>query len=336
MYNKMLTANNIQSNNIKSIENIVTSQSAQIQQLTDLYSASRNSGLLILYKTPRVTNITESLISQFFPYTTVRLYDVPTTMTKQEVEDIIDNYVRETGNGEIILNLDSQQMFNYGLDIVEKRPYLLFINMISTVSSIRSSLLPNLYFGVETDDFFLPVLWARASGPNSVRYLITQENTGIFIDYLSESARQVGITVIRESEIQNYISQLQNATTIFICALNETSQKNISNLIPKTFMGYVIFIDNGPFTAEIINNLSNVRAILTHSQSTSLGFLASSHPWNLALKSNISNTCPPNVLGLYSIINASKDWKKLLIDPKMVYKTSFGIEAIINHVNKIY
>ncbi len=329
----MITCNVIQSKNIESLENIVSSQSNQIQHIID--SISKKSDLLILYKTPRVSNITQLSISEFFPYTSVRLYDVSSTMNKKDVEDIIDNYVKETGNTEIILNLDSQQMFNYGLDIVEKRPYLYFINMISTVNTIRN-LYPNLYFGVESDDFFLPVLWARASGPSSVRYLLTQADDSLFINYVSESARQVGITVIKENLLQDYQNQLQNATTIFICALNENSQKNISSLIPKSFNGFIIFIDSGPFTPEILNDLSNARLVLTHSQSTTLGFLASSHPWNISFRSKLSNTAPPSVLGLYSVINNNGNWKKTLIDSKIVYKTTFGVEAIINHINKVY
>lgn len=327
----MISCNFIQSKNIEYLENIVSSQSNQIQQLINL--SDKKSDILVLYKTPRISNITQEL-SSFFPYVNVRLYDIPSTMIKKDVEDIIDNYVKETGNTEIILNLDSQQMFNYGLDIVEKRPYLYFINMISTVSSIRN-LYPNLYFGTESDDFFLPVLWARASGPSSVRYLITQSDNNLFINYVSESARQVGITVFKENSIEDY-QNLQNATTIFICALNQNSQQNISSLIPKNFTGFIIFIDNGPFTAEILNNLSNARVVLTHSQSTSLGFLASSHPWNIAFRSNLSNTAPPSVLGLYSVINSTGNWKKILIDTNVVYKSTFGIEAIINNINKIY
>lgn len=297
--------------------------------------------LLILQKIPRTSKINQSLLSEFFPEINVRLFDIPTSMTKKEVESIIDNYVKETRNNEIVLNLDSQQMTDYGLSIVSERPSLIFINMISTVPSIRG-LYSNLYFGVESDDIFISVLLPRVMGNKlSSRYLIIQSQKNVFVDNIALSfiednkIRDNNIKVIKEDDIDNYKSDLENATSIFICSLTNESQLKITSSIPKTFKGSIVFIDAGPLNSEILINIIEAKLVFTHTQASSLAYLPSDHIWNLKLKSDLSNTCTPAILGLYTVILNSNNWKKNLIESKLIYNTSFGVNSIINQINTL-
>jgi len=207
-------------------------------------------------------------------------------MSKEQVENIIDNYVKETGNIEIVLNLNSQQMTDYGLKIVEERPY-----MLSTLGSIRG-LLPNLYFTIESDDYFLPVLWQRTTGTNlSVRTLIKQSEKDVFINNVALSASKVNIPVIDEDSIIEYQTQIEKSTTIFICAITEKSQNIITSLISKNYKGIIVFIDSAPLNLEILKNINNTKIVFTQNQASSIENLPSNHPWNLRLKLDFSNSC---------------------------------------------
>lgn len=299
------------------------------------YDIKKNPTLLILHKVPRITKLQQSLFSNFFfPNIDVKFFDIPALMTKEQVENIIDTYVKETGNIEIVLNLNSQQMTDYGLKIVKERPSLIFINMISTLSSIRG-LLPNLYFTTESDDFFLPVLWERCMGNIfSIRTLIIQSEEDVFVNNVALSANKYNISVIKEDSIPEYQTQIEKSTTIFICAITEKSQNMITSLI-QNYKGNIVFIDSGPLSLEILKNINNARIVFTQSQSTSLEHLSSNHPWNLTLKSDLSNSCSPNILGLFSVILNSGNWKRKLIESKIIYNTSFGVNSMSNQVNTI-
>lgn len=297
--------------------------------------------LLVIQKVPRTSKIEKSLLYEFFPDIDIRLFDIDISMNKTQVVNIIDNYVKDTGNIEIILNLDSQQMTDYGLSIVSERPSLLFINMISTVPSIRG-LYQNLYFGVESDDIFFPVLLPRVMGnKSSSRYLITQSQENVFVNNVAlsfikdNSIRNNSVTIIKEDSINEYHADLEKATTIFICSLTQKSQNIITSSIPKTFSGSIVFIDVGPFDSHILSNISQSKIVFTHTQATSLSYLNSDHMWNLKIKSDLSNTCTPGILGLYNVILNCTNWKKNLIDSKLIYTTSFGVNSIINHINTL-
>lgn len=284
--------------------------------------------LLLLQKIPATTTVSQSVLRELFPSVDIRLFDIPTTMQGNDVEKIIDDYVKETGSKEIILDLNSQQLSDYGLKIVSNRPSLNFINMRSTVPSLRGQY-ENLYFGIESDDFFLPATWRRLRGPTSVQYLIVQSEQNVFVENVVDSVTGTNIIVINENEVQNNSQQLAGATSIFICSLTSNSQRVITNSIPGDFVGNLVFIDSGPLDSDVFANLSkiNARAIFTLSQSTSLAHLPANHPWNINLKSTFSNTIPSSVLGLYTVINNVARWKQLLIEPQMVLNTVFGMNS---------
>lgn len=288
----------------------------------------RNPSLLILQKVPATVSVTESVLSNLFPDINFRLHAISTTMPGTEVAKIIDDYVNETGHKDIILDLNSQQLSDYGLEIVRNRPSLTFINMKSSVPQIRGTH-NNLYFGIESDDFFLPATFRRFRGPTSVQYMILQSEENLYVQNVESTASIFAphITVIKENDIQNYQEELSSATTIFICSLTEASQEAITNSIPNSFSGFIVFIDSGPLNENVLTNLENVQLIYTVAPTTSLAFLPGNHPWNLQLSSSYSNTVPPSTLGIYTIINSIQQWKRLLIDSQSILNTTFGVNS---------
>jgi hypothetical protein len=240
-----------------------------------------------------------------------------------QLEAVLDSF----SGTDVIFNLTSQQMIDVGLGLVANPKYARknFINCVSTVASVRSPTLPNLYFALESDNFFLPQMWLRFRGSiASVQFLIIEDDTNVFLQTVADSAPGY-VTVYTSSQLADpaVIAALETATSIFICALNPTVQQAIADAIPEGFRGVAVFIDVGPYTQDVVNTLGQSQIIATVSQCTSLAFLPGSSAWNQQTKPAFTNSSPPFILGMYSLIIGTGQWADRYLSPEIVIKEAF-------------
>lgn len=195
---------------------------------------------------------TQKSLSSFFPDVDIQYAEVQRDVTAEQARVVVGG-MYERGVRKFIMLLSSAITERAIVPIVSRYADALFINSSSTLPSLRTGSPKNLYYSLQSDDFFIPQVFGLSPGASTDAWLVSSSVPSPYQLNVQELARQAGVRVVTPDQLPDVADEIVRANIVYVNVPTEAQQLQTAGTLPLGIQASVVFIDIVPRTQKVVD-----------------------------------------------------------------------------------
>jgi len=248
----------------------------------------------------------EATVRKFFPEIHVSFKVVNNDISAAQAQTIVGDMYRQ-GVRKFLLIVQSRILQDAFIPILPAYPSAVFVNTNSTLPTLRLNVPPNLFFSLQTDDFFVPSVLSLRPDAATDAWLVTSDTPDAYQQYVKSVAVSFGVQVVTPSQIPSVADQLARAAIVYINLFDAAEQLLTASILPDV-RGSVVFLDVAPRTQSIVDAFpTSVFQIVTFSPGTGTSTYEQSQ-WSEQNSGSSAVFPSPKVMSVYYYLAFINRW----------------------------